>query len=102
MLVRTPSIRISALESSSCPSASSAAHTRPFDSTQLRPRSMSRHVAMSLAPPIVRLVPSVYLILIFIFGFLFWFLSSAVFAFDGRTFFHLRKDEKKNFREVRK
>jgi len=40
--------------------------------------------------------------LIFIFGFLFWFLSSAVFAFDVQTFFHLRKDEKKKIREVRK
>lgn len=32
----------------------------------------------------------------------FLFLSSAVFAFDVQTLIHSRKDEKKNFREVRK
>jgi hypothetical protein len=41
-------------------------------------------------------------ILIFIFGFLFWFLPFGFVPFDVQTLIYLRKDEKKNFREARK
>jgi len=40
--------------------------------------------------------------LIFIFGFLFLVCIGGFIPFDVQTFFHLRKDEKKKIREVRK
>lgn len=43
-----------------------------------------------------------FLISIFIWCFLFWFLSFGFVPFDVQTLNHSRKDEKKNFREVRK
>ena len=78
----------------------SLAHTSPCDSTQPLPKSRSRQVAMSPAPPTLRRAPSLYSIVIFILCFC--LVSSSGASCSVRWANHLtsQKNEKLFFKNI--